>query len=188
MPKLWSETVDGHRAAIRDATLDVTAALVAERGLSSVTMTEVANRAGIGRATLYKYFPDVDSILTAWHERQVGDHLRKLTEIRDQNADVTQQLEEVLTAFAFMTRQSQDGGIVALLHQGEHLVEAQQQLRVLIQGLITDSVGAGRIRDDVPTAELATYCLHAIRSASSAPSQASVHRLVAVILAGMSCG
>lgn len=42
--------------------------LVAERGLRSVTMSEIAQRVGIGRATVYKYFSDVESILLAWHE------------------------------------------------------------------------------------------------------------------------
>ena len=71
MPKLWSETLDDHRRAIRDAALDATAGLVAEHGLASVTMSQIAKDAGIGRATLYKYFPDVEAILIAWHERQI---------------------------------------------------------------------------------------------------------------------
>ncbi|TIL19051.1 MAG: helix-turn-helix transcriptional regulator, partial [Mesorhizobium sp.] len=55
MPKLWNETIDAHRRAVRDATLDTTAALVAEHGLLSVTMSKIAEETGIGRATLYKY-------------------------------------------------------------------------------------------------------------------------------------
>jgi hypothetical protein len=31
---------------------------------------------GIGRATLCKYFPNVESILAVWHERHVASHLR----------------------------------------------------------------------------------------------------------------
>lgn len=49
---------------------DTTAALVAEQGLTSVTMSRIAKESGIGLATLYKYFPDVESILLAWHERR----------------------------------------------------------------------------------------------------------------------
>ena len=75
MPKLWNETIDAHRRAVRDATLNTTAALVAEHGLLSVTMSQIAEQTGIGRATLYKYFPDVEAILFAWHERQVSGHL-----------------------------------------------------------------------------------------------------------------
>ncbi len=60
MPKLWTETIEEHRRAVHDATLDTTAALVREHGLAAVTMSQIAAAAGIGRATLYKYFPDVE--------------------------------------------------------------------------------------------------------------------------------
>ncbi|TIU18274.1 MAG: TetR/AcrR family transcriptional regulator, partial [Mesorhizobium sp.] len=32
MPKLWNETIDAHRRAVRDASLDATGALVAKHG------------------------------------------------------------------------------------------------------------------------------------------------------------
>ena len=65
---------------VHDATLDTTAALVREHGLASVTMSQIAAAAGIGRATLYKYFPDVEAILVAWHDRLITRHLRLLAE------------------------------------------------------------------------------------------------------------
>src|ERR687888_497233 len=84
VPKLWNDTIATHRQAVREATIDATAALVAEDGLLSVTMSKIAERTGIGRATLYKYFPDVEAILHAWHERQIADHLAQLAQARDQ--------------------------------------------------------------------------------------------------------
>ena len=84
VPKLWTDTVDEHRRAVRDATLDATARLVAGHGLASVTMSRIAAETGIGRATLYKYFPDVESILAAWHDRHVTRHLDQLAKVRDQ--------------------------------------------------------------------------------------------------------
>ena len=83
VPKLWTDTIEAHRRAVHDATLDTTAALVAEHGLAAVTMSQIAAQAGIGRATLYKYFPDVEAILVAWHDRQIARHLDYLAEIRD---------------------------------------------------------------------------------------------------------
>ena len=81
MPRLWSQSVEAHRAAVRDATLDATAALVAEHGLPAVTMSRIATETGIGRATLYKYFPDVEAVLRAWHERHVARHLDHLAAV-----------------------------------------------------------------------------------------------------------
>src|SRR5215203_2440030 len=93
MPKLWNETIEEHRRAVRDATLDTTAALVAKHGLRSVTMSQIAEDTGIGRATLYKYFSDIEAILVAWHERQITGHLEYLTEVRDQAGDARKRLE-----------------------------------------------------------------------------------------------
>jgi AcrR family transcriptional regulator len=185
MPKLWSETVEGHRAAVRDATLDATAALVAERGLSSVTMSEVASRAGVGRATLYKYFPDVDSILEAWHERQIGDHLHQLTEIRDKGTDPREQLEAVLNAFASLTHHAGDSDIALLLHQSRQVSEAHRELHQLIEDLIADGAKAGQLRDDIPPRELATFCLHALAAASNLTTKAAARRLVVVTMTGL---
>ena len=52
VPKLWNETIEAHRRAVIDATLDTTWALVTEHGPLSVTMSQIAEKTGIGRATL----------------------------------------------------------------------------------------------------------------------------------------
>jgi hypothetical protein len=61
----------------------------------------------------------------------------------------------------------------------------QHQLHSLVTGLITDAAQTGDLRRDIPPAELATYCLHALNAASALPSQAAVDRLVTVTLAGL---
>src|SRR5215203_7466022 len=106
MPKLWNETIEAHRRAVRDAILETTWALVAEQGLRSVTMSQIAERTGIGRATLYKYFPDVEAMLLAWHERQITGHLEYLAEVRDRTGDAGEQLKVVLEAYALIRHES----------------------------------------------------------------------------------
>ena len=185
VPKLWNETIEAHRRAVRDATLDTTAALVAEHGLASVTMSKIAEETGIGRATLYKYFPDVEAILVAWHERQVTGHLEHLIAIRDQASDAGERLETVLEAFALISHQRHGTELAALLHRGEHVFRAQQRLSDLIRDLLIEGAATGDLRDDVAPDELASYCLHALTAASSLPSKAAVRRLVTVTLAGL---
>ncbi|WP_031511352.1 TetR/AcrR family transcriptional regulator [Streptomyces megasporus] len=188
MPKLWNDTIAAHRRAVRDATLDTTAALVAEHGPASVTMSRIAERTGIGRATLYKYFPDVETILTAWHERQIARHLDHLVEIRDRTDGPGKRLEAVLTAYALLCHEHREHHrteIAALLHQGEHALRAQQHLRDFVRDLLAEGAETGAIRGDIAPGELASYCLHALTAAGSLPSKAAVHRLVAVTLAGL---
>src|SRR5215217_4167302 len=189
MPKLWNETIQAHRREVRDAILETTWALVAEHGLLSVTMSRIAEKTGIGRATLYKYFPDVEAILLAWHERHVSGHLERLAEIRDQAGDARERLEAVLEAYALISHEHHDielgAELAELLHRGEHVARAQHQLRDKIGDLLTEAAENGDVRDDVAPEELASYCLHALAAASSLPSKAAVRRLVTVTLAGL---
>ncbi len=184
VPRLWSQTIEGHRRAVRIATLDATAALVAKNGLRSVTMSQIAEETGIGRATLYKYFPDVEAILVAWHERHVTSHLEQLAALRDQAGDPNERLKAVLEAYALIRHKRHAGELGALLHRDEHVSRAQLHLSALIRDLLIQGVQAGDVRDDVSADELASYCLHALAAASSLSSEAAVNRLVAVTLAG----
>jgi len=187
VPKLWTETIETHRREVRDTILDTTAALVADRGLLSVTMTQIAEQTGIGRATLYKYFPDVETILFAWHDRHVAGHLERLNALRDEADDAGSGLEAVLEAYAFICHHRGQRGseIDALVHRGEHVIRAQQRLRDLFRDLLAEAARIGQVRDDMPPDELATYCLHALAAAGSLRSRPAVRRLVAITLAGL---
>lgn len=185
VPKLWNETIDAHRHAVREAILDTAAKLVSEGGLRSVRMSQIAEQAGIGRATLYKYFSDVEAVLLAWHERQVAGHLHHLAEIRDRPGSPVERLAAVLEAYAGIARQRHGGELAALLHQGEHVTHAQRHLEGMLQELVAEGVQAGGLRGDVPPAELARYCLHALTAAAALPSEAAVRRLVSVTLDGL---
>lgn len=191
MPKLWSETIDAHRAAVRDAVLDTTAAMVADKGLLSVTMSQIADETGIGRATLYKYFSDVEAILLAWHERQISAHLGSLVEVRDQASGAGERLKAVLEAIGlhfYESRRHHDTEFAAFLHRDDQVSQAQQKLHDMIRDLLTEGAQSGDLRHDVAPDELASYCLYALAAASSLPSKAAVVRLVTVTLAGLQTG
>jgi AcrR family transcriptional regulator len=188
VPKLWTETIEAHRREVRDAILDTTAALVVQHGLLSVTMSQIAEETGIGRATLYKYFPDVEAILFAWHERQINGHLEYLAQVRDRAGNAGRRLEAVLEAYALIShdsREHHDTELAAFLHRDEQVARAQRQLHAMIRDLLAEAAKTGDLRNDVPLHELASYCLHALGTASSLPSKAALRRLVAVTLAGL---
>jgi AcrR family transcriptional regulator len=188
MPKLWNETIDKHRREVREAILDTTVALVAEQGVLSVTMSQIAEKTGIGRATLYKYFPDVEAILRAWHDRQIDGHLGYLASVRDRAGDAGERLGAVLEAYALISHESRghrDTELAALLHRDEQVIVAEQHLRNMIRDLVAEGARTGEIRNDVAPEELANYCLHALTAASSLPSKAAVRRLVSITLTGL---
>jgi AcrR family transcriptional regulator len=188
MPKLWTDTVQSHRQEVRQAILDAVGQLVEQQGLLAVTMSEVAERAGIGRATLYKYYPDVQTLLAAWHQQHVRSHLQALTALRDQGGSPEHRLREVLEAYARICQRAGrrgDSQLGALLHQGPEIGHVQHQLQELFRDLITEAAEAGAVRHDIAADELANYCLHALDAAADLNPQA-VDRLVRLVLTGLS--
>jgi AcrR family transcriptional regulator len=188
VPRLWNQTIEAHRREVRDAIMDTTARLVAAHGLRAVTMSAIADETGIGRATLYKYFPDAEAILRAWHQRQIDAHLAQLLEARDHGSSAGQRLQAVLEAYGLITyhmRKHADPELVAFLHRDEELGDARKQLHELIQQLVIDGTKSGDVRTDVPPDELAQYCLHALTAASDLRSEAAVRRLVGLTLTGL---
>ncbi len=178
---------DHYRSGVRVAILDTTTALVAEHGPLSVTMSQIAQQTGIGRATLYKYFPDVEAILAAWHERHVRAHLDQLTALAGEPASAGRRVAAVLEAYALITyaRQRHAPELSALVHRSEPVAEAERELAELVRELLVRARQTGEVRDDVPEHELVSYCLHALGAASSLSSAAAVRRLVGVTLDGL---
>lgn len=188
VPKLWSDTIEEHRRTVHQAIVDTTWALATERGLLGVTMSEIADRVGIGRATLYKYFPDVETILLTGHQLHVAAHLKQLATLRDGDGAAGQRLEAVLGAYALIAHHRERHGtdeLAAVLHRGHHVTQAQQELIDMFRDLLSEAAEAEWLRDDVAPEELARYCLHALSAASNLPDEAAVHRLVLVTLAGL---
>jgi AcrR family transcriptional regulator len=185
VPKLWNDTIEAHRREVRDAILDTTAALVAEQGLRAVTMSQIAEKTGIGRATLYKYFSEVEAILAEWHQRQIGAHLEQLFKLNEQPRPPLERLEAVLETYAFIQHEHQGHALASLLHSGEHVAHARQHLMGFLRELLLECVEANQVRDDVPPQELASYCVHALGGATSAISKAAVRRLVGLTMDGL---
>ncbi|MBA3267999.1 MAG: TetR/AcrR family transcriptional regulator [Acidimicrobiia bacterium] len=128
---------------------------------------------GTGRATLYKYFSDVESILAAWHERQIALHLRELTGIRDRAVDARERLEGVLSAYASIQhhlRSAHATELAAHIHRGDQVAHGQRVMQGLVRDLVAEAAKAGAVRDDVAPDELATYCLHALSAARDLPT------------------
>lgn len=167
MPRIWADTIDGHRRQVNDAILDAAASLIAEHGPLSVTMSAIAERAGIGRATLYKYFADVESILVAWHTRDFAEHRRRLAALSDAD-DVS--LVVVAELVCGLRRQHLHGGAVDVVGPLAHtLADARHshgdaidgEILGIFAGVLRRLVDRGEVRDDLDPDLLARWLLHA---------------------------
>jgi len=63
--RLKPEEFTGKRAATRHSLMDACAALIVRDGFDAVSMTGVAEQAGITRQTVYRYFPNAREVVRA---------------------------------------------------------------------------------------------------------------------------
>lgn len=193
MPRVWGQTVEEHHQLVHDAVVEATARLAREQGIAGVTMTQVAQAARIGRATLYRYFPDVSSILTAWHRKQVDAHLVRLEAADDPNQDARQRLVDVLTEFARIQSERHDlqraleitPDLVSHLHAAHSSHPHATRAHQLIDRRLRSARAAGAIRDDVPVSELTRFVVGALESAATARGPAAIERLVRLTMSAL---
>jgi AcrR family transcriptional regulator len=180
VPRIWSDTIEEHRDAVRKALLDAAGELVVELGLTGISMAAVAERAGIARATLYKYFPHIEALLEAWHAAHVAAHLAALEEEREKHAAPIDQLTAMLEAYARIVNESARhgaGAAGASLHRGDHVAQARRQLKRMFQDVIGRGIKARVVRSDIPADELAGFALAALEAARGL-SRPGVSRLI----------
>lgn len=185
VPKLWANTIEAHRREVRSAVVEAIGHLVAEFGLKGVSMSAIAQHAGIGRATLYKYYSDVNAALAAWHEDQVADHVDRLRAISDQPGLAHERLRRVLSTYAEIRmhsgRQAGAADLVASLHTSPAVDDEHHRLGRIVEQLIAEAAASGNLRDDVPPPELARFALSALEGAALGASRASIRRRVALV-------
>lgn len=109
----WDTMIASYRQDAQRGISSAALRVVARQGVVETTMTDVAKEAGIARKTLYRYFPDVESILVA----HVENEIRLL---RDQMASYPEgvtPLKHLERCFAMaLARWSEDplGGVLGL--------------------------------------------------------------------------
>lgn len=140
--------------------------LIAQRGMAGVTMSAIAEAAGVARQTLYNHFPDVDSIVMAvidQHESSGLDQLRRLLAgVEGAAAKLEQLIRHSLTVGAH-------GHVVAALQAGLPS-EAQDALRehrgtkALIAGLLQEGMEEGVFRPDLDSQHDADFVLDILMS------------------------
>ena len=135
------------RDRIAAGILDTAAALLAERG-ESASMAEIADAAGVSRATLYRYFPSRDALLRGLAEAASA-------ELRERIADAELDTIPVQEAIARLTRGFVSAGskYVALTHTGHKppdSAQTQQDLAEPVHRLLRRGIADGTLRSDLP--------------------------------------
>ena len=169
MPASWDHTVDLHRAAQQESIAAAAWALAQQHGPFAITMSQVADAAGVSRPTLYKYFPDVESMVRAHHRKHVEAHVAELEGILRGPGLPGERLERLAFAYAEICHHRArrgDADVDRLVHAGSELDAAESQLVALFARAIRE---AGRRGRDLSSTALAAYAVRALSTAAEVP-------------------
>lgn len=78
MPRISADSVKEHRDQVRQRVFDAFADLMVERSFDAITMAQLAERAGIGRTSIYHHFPDKEAVVVAFATHETGRYLEHL--------------------------------------------------------------------------------------------------------------
>ena len=80
MPKIIGESLTSHRELTRARLFEALGSLMGEQSFESITMSQIAERAGVGRTAVYNHFADKEVLLLAYMREVTGEFARVLTQ------------------------------------------------------------------------------------------------------------
>jgi AcrR family transcriptional regulator len=164
--------------------LDAAAELFAERGCD-VSVDEIAQRAGVGHATVFRRFPTKDALIAAVVSKQIAELIAFLEGALDG--------EDAGEAFrAFVWRAGELHAVNRGLQEGftrcaemSEVAEAKAELNTLVEQLIQRAQSAGALRSDIAADDVSSLVGGAILGAADSPDPDLWRRYVGVVLDGL---
>ena len=79
MPKILGSSLAEHRERTRNALFQALSELMSQRSFDKITLSDVANHAGVGRTAVYNHFADKEDLLLAFMEHEAGRYAEELS-------------------------------------------------------------------------------------------------------------
>lgn len=167
-------TTTAARGEKRPLILRAATEVFAEDGFNSVTVAAIADRAGIGKGTVYEYFSSKDELLFAvfeWMNEGIADRIRdllaaggtsreRLQGLLDLGAEVTrEQVEMQAVALDFW---SASRGTKSEVRYNEACLATYRTYRGLVADVMRQGQSAGEIRPEVDPDAIAVMVVAAM--------------------------
>jgi AcrR family transcriptional regulator len=152
----------------------------------SVSLDEIARRAGLGAGTVHRHFPTKEELLTA----VIADRLRELAGAAEGLADAADAGEAFLTFFHRLVASARQHLALAAAFTtpadvGDSVRDAGTSLSAAIEVLLARAQQAGAIRSDIGVGELHAIIAGAVVIEQRLSTPASRGRGIAVIVDGL---
>ena len=154
----------------RERIIDAALTLIAEQGLSQVTMIDIARTAGVARQTLYNHFPDIPSILTEavqHHNAEAIAHLEQALSVVETPSDTIRQIILHVAAMSTHAGHTLDSHLALPADLQGHLNGFDRALEQQIRTALSDGVEQGQFRHNLNIATDAVLVRHALGGLSA---------------------
>jgi AcrR family transcriptional regulator len=159
----------------------------AERGADDVSLEEIARRAGVGIGTLYRHFPNRQSLLEAVFRDQVEGLARLAENLRTADDKGAAFMEWLGAIVAFgTTKRSMTASLLASPGEGAELYSACKSImQDSTASLLEQAQAVGAVRADVQVADVQrlTHALVLASEAAGDPGQAG--RMLSMVMGGL---
>lgn len=175
--------IERKQRAARDRIIEAADALFAEHGFDAVSVTDIAERAEVGRTTFFRYFGDKTEVVFA-KEQSMFDAIAAAASTMWDRAPSVQTLAGALSALEPLVLQLCEQATMDLTSYQRHtlLVESHEELRAreavkhqyIAQQFATVLLGQGAPRDVATLAgQLAVACYTSGRIVAGNPADLS---------------
>ncbi|WP_406691011.1 helix-turn-helix domain-containing protein [Saccharopolyspora sp. ID03-671] len=175
----------------RDRIISAAQAVFTERG-TEVPMEEVARSAGVGVGTLYRRFPDRDSLIRAVAQDAFATVLEDTRATIEQEPDAWTALSQIMhrgLALRTVVRLTVlSSRARALINADPNTEAVNKQFLQLVGDLVRRAQADGKLRDDISTGDIAVLSGLALQGMQALPEELrslAPARYIAVLLDGL---
>jgi AcrR family transcriptional regulator len=157
-------------ASTRDRIIEAALNLIADQGLSQVTMLEIARGAGVARQTLYNHYADIPSILTdavTHHNTAAISQLEQALSVVGTPSDTIGQLIRHVAAMSTHSGHTLDSHLSLPVDLQQHLHGFDRALEQHIRRALADGVEEGEFRPDLSVETDSVLIRHALNGVSA---------------------
>ncbi len=193
MAQGWSGAREAHRSLVRERIVHAALQLVAERGMSATTMSELAERSEISRPTLYSHFSDVEQVLAAWLADEVDRVQVVLAERLSEHEDPLARLEAYVLVQCEYFAGSEYAFSIGRLDAGQHssamadvIAAHVEKFEAEVRDMLTEATQRGMFRGDLDVALSAQLVLGLVDATRARLAQGTLTpQLAAATITGL---
>lgn len=152
MPKIIGSTLAEHREQVRGRLFAALARLMDSTGFDTLTMSDIAAEAGVGRTSVYNHFADKESLLIGYIEHETGGFLLDLRSAIAEVDDPEERLrvyvrQQIHLKSTYHIAPGPDLRSVVSRETVMRLREHVSEVEGLLREILSDGIRAGRLPD-----------------------------------------